>query len=441
MTRAARVRRRARPPGPRLPVLVQTILFARYRHVVLPRWQRRYGDVFLIRIAPRRRPMVLVARPEHIREVFGGDPHLFHGGEGNEILGPLMGPHSPLLLDDDDHARVRRQLQPAFSGTALRGYRQLVAEVAARHVAGWPVGREVEAHRLTRALTLEVICRVVLGVTARGRLDRLLPLVDKVVSAGPLVLLGSFYPGLTAVPPWRAHWTAQQRLDRLIYGEIAQRRGCPGIADRPDVLSRLLADGSFPDAQLRDQLVTLLLAGHETTATALAWTMSELARDPALLARAQQAADSADERYLEALLMEALRVHPVIYEVTRKLTAPARVGGYSVPAGVVVMPAIGLVHSDVRNFPDAARFRPERFVGTHPAPNTWIPFGGGDRRCLGAGFARMESVVMLQELLTRYDVHRTGRAEPPRARNITLAPARGARLVLSSRLDHTAAGR
>jgi cytochrome P450 len=416
-------------------VLVQTILFARYRHVVLPRWQRRFGDVFLIRIAPRRRPMVLVARPEHIREVFGGDAHVFHGGEGNEILGPLMGPHSLLLLDDEDHARSRRRLLPAFSGTALRGYRQLVAEVATRHVRGWPVGREVEAHRLTRALTLDVICQVVLGVTDQERLEGLLPLVDKVVSAGPLILLSSFYQRLVVLPPWRSNWAAQQRLDRVIHDEIAQRRGDPGLAGRPDVLSRLLhapGDG-FPDAELRDQLVTLLLAGHETTATALAWTMSELARDPALLARAQQAADGADEHYLEAVVMEALRVHPVIYEVARKLTAPARVGGYRVPAGVVVMPAIGLVQSDVRHFADAERFRPERYVGTHPAPNTWIPFGGGDRRCLGAGFALMESVVMLRELLTTYDVHSTRRAENPKARNITLAPAHGARLVLTPR--------
>lgn len=423
------------PPGPRWPFPVQTFLFGGWRHRVLPRWRRRYGDVFLIRIAPRSRKIVLLARPEHIREVFAGPVTTFHAGEGNAILGPLMGPHSLLLIDEDDHARVRRQLMPAFNGAALRGYRDLVTEITREHLASWPVGREVPSHRLTQRLTLDVICRVVFGVTDQQQLKRMLPQVDRVVSIGPIVMLGGFYEGLRRHGPWRRHLEAQAQLDDLLYAEIAQRRAARGLAERTDVLSRLLAsdDGGLSDEALRDQLVTLLLAGHETTATSLAWTLHELARDPETLRRAQHAADAGDDDYLEAVAKEALRLHPVIYEVARKLTAPAEVGGYRLPAGVTVMPGIGLVQSDPEHFADPHTFRPERFLGSQPAPNTWIPFGGGARRCIGAGFSLMESVVVLGELLRRFDVRAKAGPEATAARNVTLTPAKRARVELLHR--------
>lgn len=423
------------PPGPRWPFPVQTLLFGGWRHQALPRWRRRHGDVFLIRIAPRSRKLVVLARPEHIREVFSGPVTTFHAGEGNAILGPLMGPHSLLLIDEDDHARVRRQLMPAFNGAALRGYRDLVTDITRDHLAQWPVGREVASHPLTQRLTLDVICRVVFGVTDQEQVRRLLPVVDEVVSIGPLIMLGSFYERLRGYGPWRRHLAAQRALDDLLYAEIAHRRTQPGLAGRTDVLSRLLAaeDGDLSDEALRDQLVTLLLAGHETTATSLAWTLHELARDRATLRQAQQAAEDGDDDYLEAVGKEALRLHPVIYEVARKLTTPTEVGGYLLPAGATVMPAIGLVQSDSEHFADPEVFRPGRFLGSQPAPNTWIPFGGGARRCIGAGFSLMESVVVLRELLTRFDVRAPARPERTAPRNITLTPAKRARLTLLPR--------
>ncbi|MGH3384354.1 MAG: cytochrome P450 [Nocardioidaceae bacterium] len=424
------------PPGPRLPMMVQTILFGRYRHWLMPRLRRAYGDTFLVRIAPQSRKLVMIADTDDIRRVFAGDPTTFHAGEGNEILGPLMGPHSVLLLDEGDHLTIRKQLMPAFNGAALRGYRDLVADITREQLAGWPVGIERPLHPLTQALTLEVICQVVFGVTDEQRLARMRPLVDRVVSVNPLVLFGSFYPKLRAYGPWRRHLEAQERLDDLLYAEIAERRTAPGLADRSDVLSRLLsnADNELSDEELRDQLITLLLAGHETTATSLAWTLHELAREPETLAKAQAAADSGDDDYLEAVAKEALRLHPVIYEVARKLTVPTEVGGYLLPAGATVMPGIGLVQSDPAHYPDPERFSPERFIGEHPATNTWIPFGGGGRRCLGAGFSLMESVVVLREVLTRYDVTTSRpRREPAKARNITLTPKRGARVRLQPR--------
>jgi cytochrome P450 len=329
---------------------------------------------------------------------------------------------------------------PAFHGAALRGYEQLVAEVTRAQAEKWPVGRVFASHDLMHDLTLEVILRVVFGVTDETRLAALRPLVRDVVGIGPLVMLGAFYPKLQGFGPWRRYLTQQNELDRLLYAEIAERRKATDLADREDVLSRLLRTGDGPDgltdAELRDQLVTLLLAGHETTATTLAWAWHDLARNPAQLAKARQAADSGEDDHLVAVFKESLRLHPVIFEVARRLTEPVEVAGYRLPAGVTVVPAIGLVQADGRHFDGPADFRPERFLDGQPAPNTWIPFGGGARRCLGAGFAQLEATVVLREMLRRFDL-RFDASQPERSkpRNITQIPARGARVVVTRRAN------
>ncbi len=432
----------ATPPGLRLPVLVQTLLFGQYRSWLLPMLRRRYGDVFTMRIAPTGRLVVLLARPEDIRTVFTGPATVFHAGEGNAILGPVMGEHSVLLVDEDKHRRVRRLLMPAFHGTALRGYQDLVSRLAVAEVDRWPTGRTFRAHERMNALTLEIILQVVFGVTDQARLATLRPLVRGIVAIGPMIMLGWFYPRLQGIGPWKRYMTFQRELDRVLYAEIAERRRADDLADRDDVLSRLLrideADAvdetGLTDAELRDQLITLLLAGHETTATTLAWCLHELARRPEVLRTAQRAADEHDDEYLSAVAKEALRKRPVIYEVARRLTQPVDIAGYRIPAGSVVAPGIGLVQTDPANYPEPDEFRPERFIGAQPAANTWIPFGGGVRRCLGAGFSLMEASVVLGEVLRRYDV-RPDRARPEgqRARNITLVPARGARIAVQPR--------
>ena len=432
------------PPGLRLPVLVQTLLFGQSRHRLLPLLRRRYGDIFTVRVAPGRTIAVL-SRPEDIRTVFTGPATVFHAGEGNAILGPVMGHHSVLLVDEDVHRRVRRLLMPAFHGAALRGYADLIRRLSVAEVERWPVGRAFRSHERMNALTLEVILQVVFGVTDPGRLATLRPLVRGIVAIGPLIMLGWFYPRLQRIGPWKRYMSFQAELDRVLYAEIAERRTADDLADRDDVLSRLLRTGlevpddQLSDAELRDQLITLLLAGHETTATTLAWALHELARRPAELRRAQQAADEHDDDYLSAVAKEALRKRPVIYEVARKLTEPVDVGGYRLRAGTVVAPAIGLVQTDPTHFPDPDEFRPERFVGAQPAANTWIPFGGGVRRCLGAGFSLLEASVVLGEVLRRYDVRPTvARPEPQRARNITLVPAKGARILVTPRSGRSA---
>ena len=426
------------PPGSRLPIAVQTLLFSQFRPVVLPLLRRRYGDVFTVRMAPGDRLVTILARPEDIRTVFTGSPTVFHAGEGNAILEPVMGSHSVLLVDEDQHRRVRRLLMPAFHGAPLRGYQDLMARLAVAEVRRWPVGKVFRSHDRMHAVTLEIILQVVFGVTDPARLAALRPLVRQVASVGTVTMLGLFDRRLGGFGPWRRFGEALRSLDTLLYAEIAQRRTAADLAERDDVLSRLLRvedEGDrLTDAELRDQLVTLLLAGHETTATTLAWTLHELARRPAALRRAQRAADEHDEEYLTAVAKEALRLRPVIYEVARRLTEPVDVGGHRIPAGAVVAPAIGLVHEDPDNYPEPDDFRPERFLAGQPAPNTWIPFGGGARRCLGAGFAQLEAAIVLGEVLRRFDVTPDRRRrEHRRAHNITLVPSRGARIAVTPR--------
>jgi cytochrome P450 len=422
------------PPGPPWPIGIQTLLFGRYRHLYLPVLRRRYGDAFTLHIAPHNRRVVMISRPQDIRTVFTGDPETFHAGEGNAILGPVMGEHSVLLLDESQHMRVRQLLMPAFHGAALRGYQDLVTRLARDEVARWPVGRPFRLHARMSALTLEIILQVVFGVTHERRLAQLRPVVDQVVTISPIIMLGWFYPRLQRAWPWRRFVAIQQEFDRLLYAEITARRATD-LTARTDVLSRLLKvpDG-LTDAELRDNLVTLLLAGHETTATALAWAVHDLSRRPELRARAERAADEGDDAYLEAVAKEAMRLRPIIYEVARRLTAPVEIAGYRLPAGVTVMPAIGLVQSDAEHFPHPDEFDPSRFLDGQPAANTWIPFGGGVRRCLGAGFSLMEATAVLREMLGAYTIRPAQpRPEQAKGRNITLAPSRGTRVVVTPR--------
>jgi cytochrome P450 len=256
----------------------------------------------------------------------------------------------------------------------------------------------------------------------------------------PLVFLGWGFPALHRLGPWRRTVETQIELDRLILAEIAERRLATDLGNRSDVLSRLLqveddeSDHALTDEELRDQLVTLLLAGHETTATALAWTLYELGRDPDQEARAHEAAAAGDSDYLEAVLKESLRLHPVIPMAVRHLMAPTTVGGIDLPRGTNVAASIILAHQSEASHPDHTRFRPERFLEGEVAPNTWLPLGGGVRRCIGAGFSMMEGVLVLREVLSAYRVTTpAGRAEVPQVRNITSAPRDRARIVVTPR--------
>lgn len=417
------------PPGPKLPPLIQTIMFLTRRDFTAPRWRRRYGDVFAIHIAPAGHGVVL-SNPEHIREVFAGTADTFHAGEGNAILGPVMGEHSVLLLDEDAHKAARKKVMSAFHGETMRAWGEVMEQLAADDIARWPTGVPFAVHPHMNDISLEVILRIVFGVTDEARTAEMRPLLQRLVRIGPTIFIGWMYPRLQVVGPWRRFVRLKAGVDELLYAEIAERRQAADLAERKDVLSKLLvADPAQTDEELRDHLITLLLAGHETTASTLAWTFHDLSRRPELLARVQRAADDNDEAYLEATVKEAMRLRPVIANVARRLNKPVRVAGYDLPAGVVVFPSIQLVQRREDVFAAAAEFRPERFLNGGPPPTTWIPFGGGLRRCLGASLAMVEAQAVLKAVLQRFDIAPGGPPERSRTRNITTVPARGARLV------------
>lgn len=433
------------PPGPRWPDLVQAIATIQFRPTVMRRLHERYGDVFSVRMpyGPHGSmvTVVLFADPEHIREIFAGPTNVFHAGEGNAALLDVMGEHSLLLLDEDGHVRAKRLLMPAFTGRAMDGYREMVAELAVEGINDWPERGNIIAAERMQAITLEIIIRVIFGIRDDERLTELRPLVARVAAAGIVDMLGWTYPVLQRLPPWSRFAASLKRLDELLYAEITERRRDQDAAERADLLSRMMrpdANGeALTDAELRDQLVTFLLAGHETTATTLSWVLHELAHRPEMQERARAAAertDSEGDSFLEAVVKETMRLRPVIFQATRTLTQPVEIAGYKLAAGVVVSPALGLMGTHIEHHDDPLIFRPERFLGTSPAPNTWIPFGGGPRRCIGATFSLMESVEILREILTRYDLApRDPEEDKLRPHSIINAPHRGTRLVVSRR--------
>jgi cytochrome P450 len=423
----------SRIPGSRLPTPVQTALLWGLPRWWLDRAHRRYGDVFALRAAPMG-TLVYLVDPEHIRTVFAGDPAVYRAGEANAVLRGVLGDSSVLLLDGQQHRERRRQLLPPFHREAVRRQAEQMAEIAAAEVAGWPVDREFPVAPRMSALTLEVILRVVLGSDDEQRLAALRRTLPAVVDMGLLGTAAMIRPDLLRLRPWARLRRVRAEAERLLRAEIAARRADPALAERTDVLAMLVRDGSMTDSELRDQLMTLLLAGHETTATGLSWTFERLVRHPDVLARAVRAADDGDDEYLDAVVRESLRVRPVVFDVGRKLAAPVELAGHRLPAGVVLVPAIGLAQRDARYWPEPLRFDPDRMLGAPPGPTTWLPFGGGGRRCLGATFAQVEMRVVLREVLRRAELATTtARSERQRVKHITLVPHRGARIRVRAR--------
>jgi cytochrome P450 len=425
------------PDGPRLSPARMTWKFLRDRAGTVPAYHQEFGDTFSLRILPGPRTLVVFSDPADIKEIFGADPSQFHAGKGNEILKPVMGEHSVLLTDDGEHQRARKLLMPAFTGPSMRAYRPLVEAIAKVEIDSWHHGDTLVTLDRMNAITLDVILQVVFGVTDESRLTVLRPKVNRMVNIDAKMLLAWSYPRLFALPPWRGYFKNQQEVDDLLYAEIAERRAADDLDGRDDVLSRLLRvgdDGEEPltDAEMRDQLVTLLLAGHETTASALSWTLHELGRHPEIHARALVAADTGDDAYLEACLKESMRLHPIIDFVARTLQSDQVVAGRRLPRGTTVTPSIMLSHSREASFADSHLFIPERFTAGKVAANTWIPFGGGVRRCIGAAFSLMEGTVVLREVLQRFEVSADAVA-PNKLRNITNVPGDKAPLRLTSR--------
>ena len=431
---AARTSSPGFPPGTRLPAAAQAGLYALDPLGFLIRFQRRYGDVFTVRF-PFFERLVYVADPALVKEVFTGSPEQLHAGEANAtVLEPALGPNSVLTLDEAPHMRQRKLLLPPFHGERIQRYGELIREVTVKEMESWPVGEPFALRPHTQRITLAVIMRAVFGVHDEERLARFGRLIEEF--SARVNMITAFPPlrrNLGRWSPWGRFLRAREALDAFVYEEIALRRTeNAGEEETPDdVLSLLLQarheDGSpMSDAELRDELVTILGAGHETTATGLAWAMERLLRNPGVLNRLRDSLAAGEDEYLEATVKETLRTRPVIVDVARKLTAPLRIGGYEVPAGCFVLPAIAALHYREDLFPEPEEFRPERFLEGKADTYAWIPFGGGVRRCIGAAFAEYEMRVVLREFVERADLRAPdSRPEKVKVRNITLAPGKG----------------
>ncbi len=421
------------PPGPPVPMPLQTMLVWGQMERFLGACQRRYGSVFTIRAAPVG-TLVYITDAHDIATVFKGDPNVYRAGEGNVVFEPVMGARSLLRIDGEEHLEIRKAMLPPFHGDNVRSFESLIEEVVRQQMVQWPVGEPFSLHPHMHAITLEIIIRAVIGVDGQGELAKIRPRLREVASLGGPLMLMWLWPGLGRFGQWRRYRETHTLAEDLLHEEIRKRRRCSDLDERHDVLSSLIRTTDLDDETLRDQLMTLLLAGHETTATALSWTFERLMRHPEALMRLEEGLRADDYEYADAVIKEALRVRPVVFAVARKLAEPAAVGGYLLPEGTTVMPTIGLVQNLEENFSDATAFRPERFLDGRTESYTWIPFGGGTRRCIGAGFSLFEMRIVLRSVLREFELRPPSlEPEPLSMRHVTHTPGRGAETVLTRR--------
>lgn len=419
------------PPGPGGPATINTARFVARPVETLLSWHRRYGDVFTTRFLVFGTG-VYVSDPAAIRELMTGDQSDLHAGEANAPLSAVLGDHSVLVLDGPEHLRQRRLLLPPFQGSAVNSFRTVIRDVAEAEVARWRDGEELILRDRMRALTFEVICRAVFGVTDPERVEHLRAALVAVIDSGATFLLPG--PFKWDLGPWspagRLNWR-KKAADELIYEEISRRRGASDLDQRTDVLSLLLRardeDGeSMSDVELRDELMTMLGAGHETTATGLAFAFDLLMRHPSVLERLRDELETGDDAFLDAIVTETLRIRPVIDAAERTLTKPRTVAGWDLPAGIRVYPGILMVHRREDLYPAADVFRPERFLNGDAESYAWLPFGGGIRRCIGAALAQAEMAEVIRVVTSTVELEPL-RSEPDPVviRGITLVPKHG----------------
>jgi cytochrome P450 len=422
-----------------MPRAVQTIGWLNRPFQFVERARAKYGDTFTMHIA--RDTFVVLSDPADVKQVFTGDPAIYHAGVSNIILLPFLGSKSVLLLDGAAHLSQRRLLLPPFHGEKMRRHVELMRDIAEREVASWPRGVPFRAHAHMQKVTLEVIMRIVFGVDEGDpRLaelrSRLRTFLESTANSRELTRLLLYGPEKAARK--RIFGAVLDPVDEIVAQVIADHRRRDDLDERDDVLSMLLLarheDGApMDDVELRDELVTLLVAGHETTATALAWALERLTRHPAALERLTEEVRSGEgEEYLDGVIRETLRLRPVIPFVGRKISEPQTIGAWDLPAGVRVAPSIHLMHRRPDVYPEPAAFRPERWLGVRPNPYTFLPFGGGIRRCLGASFAETEMRAVLAAIVSQVRLAPAApESERVARRVITLVPGRGAEIVVS----------
>ncbi len=434
-----------------MPAAALTLVWALAPTWLMDRCARTLGEAFTLTFAPSGLKLVMFSDPEAVKTVFTAPPEVAPSAAGSSPVAPVVGASSVLVLTGPEHMRQRKLLLPPFHGERMREYEDVIVEATRRDMAGWQLGRPMRLQRHTRLITLEVILRAVFGVEAERMEPLKAAITDLFEPVNVLAVLRAVMSRPSGERPTGAIGRALDRLDALIYAEIERRRRERDVEQRADILSLLLLardeDGErMTDAELRDELVTLLLAGHETTATSVAWALERLVRHPDKLARLTAEIDAGreggGEEYITAVVNETLRVRPVVPLVVRMLTQELQVGSYVLPEGTRVVPSIYLTNRNPRVYEDPKEFRPERFLdatgGRAINSFSWIPFGGGIRRCIGASFALLEMKVILRTMLSELqprvpDGRRWRRGELIRRRAITLVPARGASVVWERR--------
>jgi cytochrome P450 len=439
------------PPGPRLASPIQALLLVHDPVGYLERCRRRYGPVFRIRPVPGY-DEVFVATPELAGQVYATDTGAGRAGAvRRDFLEPIVGANSLLCLDGEPWKRHRKLINPAFHGRMVASYHDVIAEITTREIESWPAGEPLALWPRMQQITLDVILRLVFGIRDADRLGRLRLLLPRLLDLGTSNVMFAIapvldtmlrrFPLLGRLPflPTTRFLALRREVDDIVHEEIRRRRAHP-YPDATDVLSRLIdardEGPPFTDTELRDELLTLLMAGHETTATGLAWAFERLARHPEVIARLRAETEAGREEYLDAVIKESLRTRPVVYEAARRLTTATRIGDHTAPAGWYVSPMIALIHRDPETFSDPEAFRPERFLGTGGGDGRrgWMPFGGGRRYCVGAQLALLEMRVVIREVLHRFDLTPADPVpEKSRLRHVTLVPAHHGRVIVRPR--------
>jgi cytochrome P450 family 135 len=410
------------PPGPRAPRSLQSLQYGLRPYAFFTRAQERHGDVFTVKVL--RETWVVVADPAGVKAVLTMDPSQIRSGEANHELRPVIGTRNVLLLDGPEHLARRKLVLPPFHGERLQGYRATMAEVAREQMASWPRGEPFELLPRMQQITLEIIVRAIFG----ARAEEAAPLRESLRTLqnwltgpqGSLAFLLAGADGVSRLPKFRRLLAA---VDDAVAAQIERRRREPG----DDVLSMLLQTEGLTDRDVRDELLTLLIAGHETSSAGLAWSFEALLRHPQALARVA----AREPGWASAVAVESLRLHPPVpIGAIRRLLAPLEVNGCVLPAGATIALSSLLLHRRPELYPDPHAFRPERWLDTKPGGYEWIPFGGSVRRCVGASFAMLELEVVLEEVAAHLAL-RAPSPEPERVwrRGIVLVPARGALAV------------
>jgi cytochrome P450 family 135 len=424
------------PPGPGAPRAIQTLQWM-YRPIpFMERCRRRYGRIFTTRLGPAGE-VVMIADPEAAKEVLTADPELFRAGDTNGIFSDVVGAHSILVLDGSEHMQHRRILLPVV-GRHVHRYGELIAEIARRRVATWVPGSEIRLLAEMEAISFEVIMRLALGSDGESERERQLrTLVPQMMDRceSPFTLIPWFRHRMGGVTPYARLMKFIEGIDEIIYAAVEERRADPMVEFRDDALSLLVRatyeDGApLEDEIVRDEVLTLLMAGYETTTAGLTWSLERLLRAPEKKDRLISELEAGDETYLRAVVKETLRRRPVIPIAARKALAPIELLGYTIPAGSVLIVAIYLIHSDPEIHPDPLEFRPERFLDNQNDP-AWMPFGGGVRRCLGASLAQYEMAVVLRTVLEEAELKVTNASpEPVARRRFTFSPGRQGRATV-----------